>query len=70
MNNDIHMQIIRIGLLINRAKCKRFLLDYARASRAHKFTRVSLNTLCEAEGALKNWLKLRVNQTPSKGKTL
>lgn len=55
---------------INRAKCKKFLLEFARSKRAHKFTRVSGETLNSIEADLIARLRSHVDQFPSKGRTL
>jgi len=56
--------------LINTAAVRRMLLDLSRDTRAGKFTRVSQQTLLDANSALASWIRSRVQRTPSKGKTL
>lgn len=61
---------MKIPSFINRAKCKRFLLEYAQSNRAHRFTRVSAETLDMLEAKMKLAMAHWVDQMPSKGKTL
>lgn len=49
---------------------KKFLLDYAKSKRAHKFTRVSQRTLDGIELAARLAAQRVVETTPSKGQTL
>lgn len=56
--------------LICASKCKKFALGYATANRAQKFTRVSEEFLIAVETAVRNAIQTRINQHPSKGKTL
>lgn len=56
--------------LINRSKVKRFVLDFASENRAHKFTRVSQETLDKVEAAARAAARAIVTSAPSKGKTL
>jgi hypothetical protein len=56
--------------LICVSKVKKFALEYAKANRAQKFTRVSEDFLVAIEAAVKTAVQSRVNQHPSKGKTL
>jgi hypothetical protein len=55
---------------INRSKCKKFALEFAKANRAQKFTRVSEDFLISCEAALKQHIQFRVKSHPSVGKTL
>jgi hypothetical protein len=57
-------------MLIVESKVRAALLDEARKTRAHKFTRVSKETLEAADRALRLWLQNHVARFPSKGKTL
>lgn len=52
------------------SKVKRFMIEYATANRAHKFTRVSQETLDKIEEGTRNLIRSHVNSAPSKGKTL
>ena len=52
------------------SKCKKFALEYAKANRAQGFTRVSKEFLIAIEVATRNAIQNRINQHPSKGKTL
>lgn len=56
--------------LISPSKVKRFILDYAKANRAHTFTRVSQETIDRVEAAARSAAKQIVTSAPSKGKTL
>ena len=56
--------------LINREHCRKFLLQYANDKRAHKFTRVSEETLVNANAWVESFLRMHVNRFPSKGQTL
>ena len=51
-------------------KVKRFILDYAKGNRSHKFTRVSQEALDRVEAAARSAAKQIVTSAPSKGKTL
>lgn len=57
-------------LLINREHVRKFLLDFAKQHRAHKFSRVSEETLRLANEMLRQWCIGHVNRMPSKGQTL
>ena len=57
--------------LICASKCKRFALDYAKPpNKFHKFTQVSEDFLISCESVIKEHIKRRVANHPSKGKTL
>ena len=56
--------------LINRTQVRRMMLELSRSTRAGKFTRVSEQTLDDAEAALAGWVRQRVHSTPRVGKTL
>lgn len=56
--------------LICASKCKKFALEYAKANRAQGFTRVSEDFLIAIEATVRNSIQNRINQHPSKGKTL
>jgi len=49
---------------------KRIALNYAQATRAHKFDRVSNEFLEAVEINAINFIKDRINRHPSKGQTL
>ena len=55
---------------INRAAVRDFLLEYARANRAHKFERVSSETLQAINEAVRQQMIAHVRRLPSKGKTI
>lgn len=55
---------------ICRSKCKQFALEFAKANRAHKFTRVSEEFLLSCEIAIRNHIQSRIKSHPSSGKTL
>jgi len=56
--------------LICASKCKKFALEFAKANRAQKFSRVSEEFLISCEAALKAHIQSRIKSHPSKGKTL
>lgn len=53
-----------------RSKCKTFALEFAKANRSHKFTRVSEEFLIACEANLRNFIQSRIKSHPSVGKTL
>lgn len=55
---------------INASKCKKFALEFAKANRSHKFTRVSEDFLISCDAAVRNYIQNRVKGNPSVGKTL
>ncbi len=55
---------------INRSAVKTFLLEYAEHNRAHKFRRVSLETLRDINESVRQLMIARVRRLPSKGKTI
>jgi len=57
-------------VFINRAAVRDFLLEQAKATRAHKFDRVSADTLQELNEFVRSWCIVRVHRLPSKGKTI
>jgi hypothetical protein len=59
-----------MNTLINKSKVKRYILEFAEANRAHKFSRVSQETIDRVEAAARSACKAIVTQAPSKGKTL
>ena len=56
--------------LTSPSKIRQFMLDYAKNSRAHKFTRVSQQALDAIEAATRNACINYVKAAPSKGQTL
>ena len=56
--------------LLNKSKCRAFLLDYAARSRHHKFTRVSQEAMDKIEIALRDVMRDIVQAQPSKGRTI
>lgn len=59
-----------MNTLTKPSKVKQFILDYAAQNRAHKFSRVSQETLDKVECAARAAAKAIVTSAPSKGKTL
>jgi hypothetical protein len=53
-----------------RAKVRKFLLEQAARTRAHKYTRVSEQTMIEANEVVRQWCISRIGRMPSMGKTL
>lgn len=60
----------RVARLISPTHVRRLLLDTAAKTRAHKFTRVSLETLALVESGVRSHCARIVQQAPSKGVTL
>jgi hypothetical protein len=56
--------------LINRTEVRRRLLQFAKDTRHHLFTRVSDATLGEIEGLVERAIRVTVETAPSRGKTL
>lgn len=56
--------------LINRAQVRRLLLETAKQTRAHKFERVSTQTLDDINNEVRRVCSRTVQQLPSKGKTI
>lgn len=57
-------------MYINETKTKRFLLEYAKQNRAHKFNRVSKETLRMLDERHRREMIAHVASFPSRGKTL
>lgn len=55
---------------INKSRCKKFALDFAKSNRAQKFTRVGEAFYISCENALRTHMSNRINCHPSKGKTI
>ena len=60
----------KMNSLINKSKVKKYILEFAEANRAHKFTRVSQEAIDRVEAAARAAAKAIVTSAPSKGKTL
>ncbi len=60
----------RAASAINKTEVKRRLLQYAKDTRAHKFTRVSGLTLENLEARVENMIRGVVDAAPSRGQTL
>jgi len=56
--------------LLCQSAVRKLLLDQAAKTRAHKFTRVSGQTMIELNEVVRQWCVLRVARLPSKGKTI
>ncbi len=56
--------------MINRQAIRRFLLEYAERSRAHKFTRVADGVFDQIEGVLREKCRQIVHAQPSAGRTI
>lgn len=56
--------------LVNRACVRRFLLEYAARSRAHRFTRVADSALDQVEAVVREQCRSVVRSQPSAGKTI
>ena len=59
-----------MSALTSPTKIRRFLLDHAKKTRHHKFTRVSQDTLDKIEGLTRKACTEHVKTAPSKGQTL
>lgn len=57
-------------ILINQSNVRKLLLETAAQTRAHKFTRVSKDTLNLANAAVRQFVVNHIKSVPSKGKTL
>jgi hypothetical protein len=49
---------------------RKFLLEQAGRTRAHKYTRVSGQTMIELNEVVRQWMVLRVARLPSMGRTI
>ncbi|MDA0232561.1 MAG: hypothetical protein O3C69_03645 [Chloroflexi bacterium] len=56
--------------LINRQNVRRFVLEFAERSRAHKFTQVAESVYEQVEAAVREKCRGIVRQQPSVGKTI
>ena len=56
--------------LINKSKVKKYILEFAATNRAHKFSRVSQESIDRVEAAARAAARAIVTSAPSKGKTL
>ena len=57
-------------MLINRKALRAYILERARATRYHEFTRVSPKALEQCEIAIKMFINRQLETLPSKGKTI
>ncbi len=60
----------RVCGLVNRQAARRFLLEYAQRSRAHRFTRVADSAYDQLELLVRDKCRALVSQQPSCGKTI
>ena len=56
--------------LLNKKEARRRLLEYAKATRHHSFTRVSKRTIDNLEACIEAMIRHNVHSAPSKGQTL
>jgi len=56
--------------LLNEAAGRRYLLDFAKETRHHKFTRVSPTVFAEGEAVMRRFYESVVQKQPSKGRTI
>jgi hypothetical protein len=56
--------------LINRNGVRRFLLDHAARTRAHRFTRVAPDVFIQLEGLVREQCRRLVHSQPSVGRTI
>jgi hypothetical protein len=56
--------------LTSPSKVKKYMIEFAAANRAHKFTRVSQEAVDKVEAAARSAARAIVTSAPSKGKTL
>jgi len=66
----IKIQHINPTPFLCKSAVREFLLGQARRTRAHKYTRVSEQTLIEANEHLRQWMVLRIARLPSMGKMI
>ena len=57
-------------MLINKQNVKRAILEEARMTRSHPFTRVGASAYVAIEAAVKRAIENLVHDQPSKGKTI
>lgn len=69
-NTEPKIKVKAVFKLICASKCKKYAIEFAKATRAQGFTRVSEDFLISCETALKTHIQSRVRSHPSKGKTL
>lgn len=55
---------------LNREACRDFLLEHAKGTRAHRFERVSAETLHQVNEEVRRFMIGLVRRLPSKGKTI
>jgi hypothetical protein len=55
---------------INKAACKKFLMDYAKGNRYHSFTCFDSGIYDELNGLLRRYMQGIVKRQPSSGRTL
>jgi len=56
--------------LLNKTSARKFIIDYAKATRGHPFNKVSNQFINEVEASLRNIITAKIHRHPSKGKTL
>ncbi len=61
---------IKPAPFINEREVRKFLLEHAGKTRAHKYTRVSELTMIEINEAVRRWCIHRVASLPSMGRTI
>lgn len=59
-----------VGNFVNKAACKKFIMDYAGTSRHHKFSRLDPAVFDELNGLLRKHMRAIVARNPSFGKTI
>jgi len=55
---------------LKQSEVRKFLLEQAGRTRAHKYTRVSGQTIIELNEVVRQWCVLRVARLPSMGRTI
>lgn len=69
--SELNQVVARISAsLIVESKVRTFMLDHAKKTRHHPFTRVSRATLDKLNGVVRQWIINHVKSHPSKGSTL
>ena len=58
------------GDLINKAACRRYIFDYAKATRYHEFGRIEPCVFDELNGVLRKHMRHVVARNPSCGRTI
>lgn len=69
-NGSKRVKSVKPAPFINEKAVREFLLEHAGKTRAHKYTRVSEQTMIEISEMVRRYCIHRVASLPSKGKTI